>query len=75
MSSSRPQVPPIPERIEDRKNNQIFIVGRLLGKGGFARVHKFSPLIHKRDEATGQVREAKGPEIAGKVVARVQNGW
>jgi hypothetical protein len=71
MSSSRPQVPPIPERIEDRKTNTIFIVGRLLGKGGFARVHKFSPLIHKRDEATGQVREAKGPEIAGKVVARV----
>ena len=71
MSSSRPQVPPIPEKIVDNREKQTYLVGRLLGKGGFARVHKFNPIVLRRDE-NGQVVQTKGPDVAGKVVAKVQ---
>jgi len=69
-SSSRPQIPPIPEKLKDRTTGREYAVGRLLGKGGFARVHKFSPIELVRTE-TGAIRERKGSEIAGKVVPKI----
>merc|ERR1711881_359763 len=69
-SSSRPQIPPIPERLKDKNTGREYKVGRLLGKGGFARVHKFVPVELRRNEQ-GHLREYVGSEVAGKVVAKV----
>jgi len=68
--SSKPQVPPVPENFRDPKTNREYGVGRLLGKGGFARVHKFTP-IHYRTTEDGRHKEIRGADVAGKVVAKV----
>ena len=69
MSSSKPQIPPVPDRLKDTTNGRLYVVGRLLGKGGFARVHKFTPIIRRHEN--GQIVESRQTDIAGKVVAKV----
>ena len=44
--------------------------GRLLGKGGFAKVHAFTPL-RRQMNADKEVIESRGSLVAGKIVAKI----
>lgn len=71
MSSSRPPWPPIPKQLKDSTNEQLYQVGKLLGKGGFAKVHSFTPIYYRRDpQNSNEIIEQQGPPVAGKIVAK-----
>lgn len=71
MSSRGAPWPPIPKEIKDEANSQTYQIGKLLGKGGFAKVHAFTPVHVKQDRNTGQYHKVLGNVVAGKIVARM----
>ena len=67
---SRQEWPKIPRKIQDSTTGINYDVGKLLGKGGFAKVHAFTP-IRRQMNADKEVIESRGSIVAGKIVAKI----